>query len=155
MEMALATTLFMMLVLAIFDFGRMHHMRSTLQHAVSQSTRFATTGNTVEDPDNPGLRLSRRDSIVHMIRKISGLTDLADEDIEISTVDASGNILSGPGGPGDVVLVRVTYGVDVITPGLATVFPGGRWEFTCTTRFRNEEFVTAYVRVRPAAEARA
>jgi hypothetical protein len=106
--MALASTIFMMLVTGIFDFGRMHHLRSTLQHAVSQSTRFATTGNTVTDPDNPGQQLSREASIIHMIRQTSGIEDIDDDDIEMWTVNAAGDTSPGAGGPGDVVVVRVS-----------------------------------------------
>jgi len=129
------------LSLAVIDFARIHHTRSRIQDAVSQATRFAVTGNRLADADNPGLRLSREASIARLVRQISRIDDIDAGEIEILTVKPDGRTTAGAGGPGDVVLVRVSHYVDVLTPGLTLVFPDGRYRFTCTARFRNEEFV--------------
>lgn len=138
-EVALACLVVLMLILAILDFSRMHYSQSRLQYAVSQSTRFATIGNTLEDPSRPGQQMSRQASIVHLIRKLSMLADLQSSDIRITSLNSSGKNVDGPGGAGDVVTVQATYRVPLVTPFLSSAF-GGPYTFTCATSFRNEEF---------------
>jgi Flp pilus assembly protein TadG len=139
-EIALASVLFCATLLAVFDFGRMYYYQSRLKHAVSQATRFATTGNTLEDPDNPGITLSRVDSILLMIRQLSGFAELPSEDVTIVAISSGGTETPGAGGPGDVVTVTVQYRVDILTPYLAPLFDQGQYHFSATTSFRNEEF---------------
>ena len=139
-ETALASTVFFMLVVGILDFGRMQYYRSNLQHAVSQSTRFATLGSTLEDPNSPGNQLSREESIRYMIRKLANVPDLDPSDIKIGAIDSSGALVEGAGGPGDVVTVQATYRVVLVAPYLNLAFPKGQYRFTCTTSFRNEAF---------------
>lgn len=140
-EAGLAIPVIVVLVLGVLDFARVHHTRSRLQNAVSQATRFAITGNKLGDADNPGLYLTREDSILRLVKKISGFSDINAGSVEIFTVNPDGSMRQGAGGPGDVVLVTVSYHVEVFTPGLALVFPGSTYRFSCTARFRNEEFV--------------
>ncbi len=139
-ETALASVVFAMLLFAIFDFGRMFYFQSRLQHAVSQSTRFATTGNTLEDPNNPGTQMSRVDSIVIMIKQLSGIEGFAADDIQINTVAPDGTLIAGAGAPGDIVTVSATWRIPIVAPFLGAMFPGGLYQFTATTTFRNEEF---------------
>jgi hypothetical protein len=129
-----------MLVLAVIDFARIQHTRARVQNAVSQATRFAITGNRLADGDNPGVLLSREASIARLVRQISRIDEIDPREIEILTIEPDGSTTTGAGGPGDVVLVRVSHGVDLLTPGLANLFPNRRYLFTCTSRFRNEEF---------------
>ncbi len=142
-ETAFACVVLMVFIMATFDFAHMHYARSSLQHAVSQATRFAITGGSVADPNNDGKKMSREASIRHLVTKISGISDFEKEDIKIYVVKADGSLVAGPGGPGEVVMVRATYRVGLITPGLAKLFPEGEYTFTCSTRFRNEEFTSA------------
>ncbi len=139
-ETALACVILMLVITAIFDFAHMHYARSSLQHAVSQATRYAITGSTVADPNDNTKKLSREASIKYLVEKISGITDFANEDIRIYVVQSNGSLVAGPGGPGEVVMVRASYRIDLITPGIAALFPEGEYAFTCSTRFRNEEF---------------
>ncbi len=139
-ETALSSVVFAMLLFAIFDFGRMFYFQSRLQHAVSQSTRFATTGNTLEDPNNPGTQMSRVDSIKAMIKQLSGIQGFGANDIQINTVMPDGTLVAGAGSPGDVVTVSATWRIPVVAPFLSAMFPGGEYQFTATTTFRNEEF---------------
>ena len=145
-EVALGSVVFFALLLAIFDFGRMYHCQSRLKFAVSQATRFATTGNTVEDPSQPGQQLSRAASIKTMIRQLSGY-EIPDADIDISSIDGAGATVPGAGGPGDVVSVTSTDRVDVVAPLLSSMFEDGRDDFSATTSFRNEEFPQARIDV--------
>ena len=77
-ETAIGSVVMVMLIIGIFDFGRIHYTRSSLKHAVSQSVRFGITGNTIEDAEAPGGQLTREQSIVLRIRQLSGL-DAADD----------------------------------------------------------------------------
>jgi hypothetical protein len=139
-EIALASVLFCATLLAVFDFGRMYYYQARLKYAVSQATRFATTGSMLEDPDNPGNTLSRVDSILLMIRQLSGFAELPSEDVTIVAISPGGAETAGAGGPGDVVTVTVQYRVELITPYLAPLFEDGLYQFSATTSFRNEEF---------------
>ncbi|HMD77213.1 MAG TPA: TadE family protein, partial [Terracidiphilus sp.] len=58
-EFALVVPLFLLLVFAVADFGRLFFMQMTLQNAVRQAGRFAMTGSHLPDPNNPGKNLSR------------------------------------------------------------------------------------------------
>jgi hypothetical protein len=139
-EVAIACVVVLMFILGIMDFSRMHYTQSRLQYAVSQSTRFAAIGSTLEDPNKPGKQMTREASIVHLIRKLSLLPDLQNSDIKLTSVSSVGKSAQGPGGPGDVVTVQATYHVPLVAPYLAPAFDGGRYTFTVATSFRNEEF---------------
>ena len=139
-EAALALPVLLILILSIFDFARIHHTRTRLQDAVSQATRFAITGRQLSDPSNPGVMLTRKDSMLRVLRELSGIADLDDGDVNITSVGTNGVESAGPGGPGDVVIVEVSYAVEVLTPILSVAFPDNQYRFRCTSRFRNEEF---------------
>ena len=151
LETALAITVFFAMVIGVLDIGRIQFYRSNLQHAVSQSTRFAAVGATLEDPDAQGLQMTREASIAHMIREISGLRDIDASDISIVVVTGADAARGGAGGAGDVVTVTATYRVLLLAPFITLAFPGGVYEFSCTTSFRNEEFVS----LQTSKEARA
>ncbi len=135
----MGAVIFMMVTIGILDFGRVLYYRSNLKHAVSQSTRFAITGNSLEDLSSPGHYLSREASIIRRIRELSGI-QVSESEVEIAAIDSAGNFHRGAGGPGDVVTVRVSHTVKLLAPYIDTVLPDGLLTFTCTTSFRNEEF---------------
>ena len=137
-ETALALPVLLLLVLSIFDYARIHHTRTRLQDAVSQATRFAITGRQLADPSHPGFMLSRKDSVLHLVRNLSGISDLTESDVRITSVGDDGVVSSGPGGPGDVVIVEVSYSVEVLTPVLSVYFPDKRYSFTCSSTSRSE-----------------
>ncbi len=138
-EAALASVAFAMFLFSIFDFCHIYYVRSMLQHAVSEAARYATIGGTMEDPLNPGQQLSREDSVLAVIDNYS-LVYIDQGDISLTAINGSGQQVAGPGGPGDVMTVRVTHSVDIITPLLGTLFPPGGYEFSTSASFRNEEF---------------
>jgi len=140
MEVAIATVILLAFVLGIVDFGRMHFCRSRLQYAVSQATRFAVVGSALPNPADPRQKLSRTESIIHLIRSLSGLPNLKTKDVKISSLDSSGKAAEGAGGPGDVVTVRAVYHVPLVAPFLAAAFDNHEYQFQVATSFRNEEF---------------
>jgi hypothetical protein len=141
-ETALGSVLFFALLFGIFDFGHVFYCESTLKYAVSQAARFGTTGNTLPNEDNPGTQLSREDSILTVIRDLTGFQDLDPSDITVSAVTSGGAQVAGAGGPGDLVTVRAAYGVSLISPYLSRVFSDGVYRFEIVTTFKNEEFPT-------------
>jgi Flp pilus assembly protein TadG len=142
-ELAFAGVLFFAVLFGVFDFGHMFYRESTLKYAVSQAARFATTGGQLPDEDNPGTLMSREDSILSVIRDLTGFTDLGPSDITISAVSGGGSAIVGAGGPGDVVTVRAQYAVPIISPYLSPVFEDGVYRFEVVTTFKNEEFPQA------------
>jgi hypothetical protein len=139
-EVALASVVVLMLILAIIDLGRLHFSRSRLQYAVTQATRFGSLGQTVADPSSPQKQLSRKDSIIYMVKSLSNLDNLAQSDVVITSISAGGKSAAGPGGPGDIVTVQATYRVPILAPYLSLAFKKRQFEFACATTFRNEEF---------------
>jgi Flp pilus assembly protein TadG len=63
----LAIPLVLFLFFGIFELGRHYYTRLTLQDAVAQAARFAVTGRSLDDPDNPDAQLTRAESIEHVI----------------------------------------------------------------------------------------
>ena len=53
-EAAILTPLLLLLTFAIVDFGSMFYVYLALENGVSQATRYAITGNQMDDPSNPG-----------------------------------------------------------------------------------------------------
>lgn len=144
LEMALVSTMVMMLLSGVFDLANYFQTRSRIQYASSQAARFAITGQQVEDPDDPGTLLSREASIIHILTQVSGI-EYDDSEVDVLTVAPDGSLVDGPGGPGDIVLVRVQYELEVVTPGLKKLFDDGMAGIRCSARFRNEEFENAAI----------
>src|SRR3981081_4075006 len=63
LEAALVTPLLLLLTFSIADFGSLFYVYLALENGVSQATRYAVTGNQMNDPANPGTLLSRTASI--------------------------------------------------------------------------------------------
>jgi TadE-like protein len=58
-EFLLVAPLFFFLIFAVFDFGRLFLTQMEVENAVQEAGRFASTGNHLPDPNNPGQYLSR------------------------------------------------------------------------------------------------
>ena len=142
-EAALVCVAFMMLMGSVLDLSNYLHTRSKIQHAVSQAARFAVTGKKLVDPDDSSASLSREASITHMVESFTGLA-FDPSQINIYTVEPDGSLRSGAGFGGDVILVRVDYDVELVTPGLAKLFPNGRARIRCSARFLSEQFTSVW-----------
>lgn len=138
-EMAISGVMFFAALLAVLDFGRMYFFQSRLTYAVSQATRFATMGDTLERPTGPGASVSRAQSISRMIRELSGFDDLGDDDIDIVHIGPGAVTVAGAGGPGDVVTVTASYRIDIMAPHVAALFDGGVFRISAATTARNEQ----------------
>jgi Flp pilus assembly protein TadG len=134
-ETALVVPLFFLLVFAVVDFGRLFYVQMSLQDAVRQAGRFASTGNHLPDPNNPGQNLTRVQSIIQQaIAQNPGLTFT---NIKISSVyGGAGNA----GGPGDTVTISLTTALKLLTPVIAPFFQDGTYTFVVSVSFKNEPF---------------
>ena len=138
-ETTFAFPAFIILLLATFDVGYIFYLKTSLQHAVREAGRMAQTGAVLVDPNNSKKTLSRADSIIAMIKSQSGVA-VATSQVTLNTVNDDGSTTPGPGGPGDVISLRVKYEVSLVTPILGKVFPASKYTVDVGTSFRNEEF---------------
>lgn len=134
-EFALVVPLFLWLVFAMCDCGRLFFVETTLQNAVRQAGRYAVTGSHQPDPKHAGQQLSRIDSII-------AAAQAAAIGIDISTIQIS-SVVGGrgsAGGPGDTILISLTSNVRLVTPLVSSFFNNGIYTFTVSVRMKNEPF---------------
>jgi Flp pilus assembly protein TadG len=134
-EFLLVAPLFFFLIFAVFDFGRLFLVQMEVDNAVLEAGRFASTGNHLPDPKNPGQYLSRVDSIIATLQQAAFGTQVTK--IQVSSL-RGGN--GSAGGPGDTVTVSVTSDLKLMTPMVARGFPNGTYTFISSTSFKNEPF---------------
>ncbi len=138
-EAALITPLLFLLTFAIIDFASIFYVYLALENGVSLATRYAITGNQMDDPDNPGTPLSRVDSIKEAMRMATPTLTIEDGDFSFSHMAPGGTTFSaGIGGPGEVEKVTINYNHHIMTPLLLPFFPTGEIHFTVDSAMRNE-----------------
>lgn len=134
-EFALIFPLFILMVCAITDLSRLFYAETTLQNAVRQGSRYASTGNHQPDPLHSGQTLSRIASIDLVTQQAA--IGLSTSNLQISSaVGGSGSA----GGPGDTVTLSLTSNVKLLTPIIAQFFNHGQFTFTVTSTNQNEYF---------------
>jgi Flp pilus assembly protein TadG len=135
LEFALVAPLFVFLVFAVIDFGRMFFVQMNLQNAVLEAGRFASTGNHLPDPNNPGQTLSRVASIIATAQQAALGASITN--IQISSLNGGSG---SAGGPGDIVTVSLTTSLELLTPMVARYFLNGAYTSTSSATFKNEPF---------------
>ena len=141
-ETAIAAFVVLTVMVCAIEVGRLNYYRIALKNAVSQAARYATTGQRMPDPNNPGQTLSREDSIVATIQKLSVGIPVTSAQVTMTATDDSGNVVNGGGEAGDVVTISVTYNVNVVAPVFRNFFTNHQYTFTASTTFLNEEFTS-------------
>lgn len=138
-EAAIVTPLLLLLTFSIADFGSLFYVYLALENGVSQATRYAITGNVLDDPGNPGTKLSRPDTIKAAMRSATPTLTIPDADFTFQhmPVGASG-WLSGTGGPGDIEKVTINYDWTLLTPLLRPFFAGGKLTFSVQSTMKDE-----------------
>jgi Flp pilus assembly protein TadG len=136
-EFAVALPIFLLLVCATLDFGRLFFEQMTLQHAMREAGRYAVTGNKLAGTDpNTGQPYTRIQSIIQIAQNAVAGLDVSG--INISSVDGGAG---SAGGPSDTVTISLTTNLKLITPVIASYFgPNGIYTFTVSTTFKNEPF---------------
>lgn len=135
-EFSIVLLVFFGLILSIFEFGRLFYIQFALHSAVREASRFTVTGNVLPDPDNPGEYLSRLESVVAKVQSHAPGLDVSSNHVTISGPNGPGDT----GGPGDVVTIRVTYDIDLLTPMIKPLFADGTHHYTVAIVTQNELF---------------
>jgi Flp pilus assembly protein TadG len=134
-EFLLVAPLFFFLMFAVFDFGRLFLVQMEVENAVQEAGRYASTGNHLPDPNNPGQSLSRVNSIIATLQQAS----FGQQVTNVQTSSLLGGNGSA-GGPGDTVTISVTSNLKLMTPIVASGFPNGTYTFISSATFKNEPF---------------
>jgi len=138
-EAAIITPLLLLLTFAIVDFASLLYAYLALENGVSQATRFAVTGNLMDDPDNPGGMLSREESIKAAMRRATPTLTIADAAFTFSHLPAGGSAwVGGTGGPDDVGKVTINYTWTLLTPLIRPFFANGQIGLTVESAMKNE-----------------
>lgn len=134
-EFAFVVIIFFLFVFAVLDFGRLFFVQMSMQNAVQEAGRFASTGNHLPDPKNPGQSLTRVNSIIAVAQQAAMGANMSN--IQVSSLNGGAG---SAGGPGDTVTVAVTTNLKLICPAIAAFFPNGTYQFTSSVTFKNEPF---------------
>ena len=138
-EAAIITPLMVLLTFSIIDFATVLYAYLALENGVSQATRFAVTGNLLDDPDSPGAKLSRRDSIITTMRKATPTLTIPDDAFTFTHMPpGAGAWLDGTGAPLDIEKVSVSYDWAILSPVLRPFFDGGRLTLVVDSAMKNE-----------------
>lgn len=128
-EFLFAIPIVLFLLLGIFEVGRHYFTRLTLRHSVAQAARFAVTGRTLEDPENPGTQLTRAESIQLVITEAAQNLGVTVDQITINPPDG--------GGPEEVVRVGVTFQYDFFFEPMGQLLDPMK-DINVSTAMRNE-----------------
>jgi len=134
-EFAIAFSLFIFLVFAVFDFGHLFFVVMDVQNAIQEAARYGSTGNHLPDPKNPGNSLSRVTSIINTLE--NDAIGVHFSNIQVTSLNGGSG--SG-GGPGDMLTVTATVIMPLMTPLVAQMFPNGQYTFNARITIKNEPF---------------
>ena len=138
-EGALVLPLVLYLTFTIIDVATLSFTYLALENGVSQATRFAITGNVLDDPDTPGAKLSRKDSIIAAMRDATPTLALPADGFTFSHLPpGAGGWVGGVGGPLDVEKVSVRYAWKPLTPALRPFLTDGQFVVVVDSAMKNE-----------------
>jgi len=97
------------------------------------------TGNQMDDPNKPGNKLSRPDSIKMAMRQATPTITLTDSAFTFSHLAVGGNTwIAGTGGPNEIDKVTIDYTWSLLTPVLRPFFTNGQIHLTVDSAMKNE-----------------
>ena len=140
-EMACVLLLLFFLIFAISDFSRLFYVYQSLEHGVSEATRYGITGQQMPDPDNPGEYLSREDSMKRIMRKFNPTIMLDDSAFTFEHLDGAAWV-AGYGGPNDISRMMVRYSFRPVCPLISAIFTDGQVPLRVSSAMKNEGFPT-------------
>ena len=142
LEAAIITPLLLLLTFSIADFGGLFYVYLALENGVSQATRQAITGGSVDDPAHPGTPLSRDAAIKAAMRSATPTLDIPDSAFSLQNMPAgTTSWVGGTGGPGAIEKVTITYTWPIMTPLLKPFFAGGQLTMKVESMMKNESWV--------------
>jgi len=137
LEGAIITPLLLLVTFAIVDFGLFFYTYLALENGVSQATRYGITGQTM-----PGL--NRVDSIKTAMRNATPTMTIPDSAFSFSSMPVGGTAwAAGPGTPGQILRVTVTYPWEFWTPLIRPFFTGGRVQISVDSVMVTEPVFTS------------
>ena len=144
-ETAIGIVLLMLLTFSVVDAAMLFFAYLTLQNGVTAATRYAVTGQQMNDPLDPTTPLSRQDSIMHIMRDSTPGLTIADSEFQFSVVTDSTHITRGTGGPDDIIQMTVTHpSWPLISPMLwPLVGIGGVINLSVSATMKNEPYPTS------------
>jgi Flp pilus assembly protein TadG len=144
-EFALALPVFILLLMAIIDFGRFFFVQHTLQFATREGMRMALVGRTLSGVTGANPAEIRANSIIKMIRDNASLAVNPATDIQIYIFPVTTSYSDPPnwkvqnaGNPGDYMRVRSLYNYTFLTPIIGNFF--GAVTIRSDGTYRNELF---------------
>ena len=140
-EAAIITPLMLLLTFSVVDFASLFYVYLSLENGVSQATRFAVTGQTMANPNDPSTQLNRAESIKLAMRQSTPTITLNDSAFSFSHMSPpAGAWSAGVGGPNDIEKVTVDLDWDLMTPLIRPFFTNGRIHFTVASSMKNESY---------------
>ena len=139
LEAAIVMPLLLLLTFAIVDFASLFYAYLAIENGASIATRYAVTGNTMEDPTKPGVMLSREESIKRALRDATPTLTIPDSYITFSHLPSGAStFVPGVGGPGEVEKISIDYTWDIMTPLIKPFFTGGAIHLQVDSAMKNE-----------------
>jgi hypothetical protein len=139
LEGAIVTPLLLVLTFGIVDFATMFYVYVSMESGVSQATRFAVTGATMDDPDNPGTPLNREGTIKAKMQEAVPSLDIDEMTFTFTHMPPGATAWTGgAGGPGDIGRVQVEYSWEAMTPILRPLLTNGHMTVRVESAMKNE-----------------
>ena len=138
-EAAIVTPLLLVLTLGLVDFASMFYVYLALENGVSEATRFAITGNDMDDPNNPGTPLGREAGIRLAMQEATPVIDVSTATFTFTHMTPGSTSWSGgAGGPGDIGRVTVEYTWTPLTPIIRPLLTNGEMTVRVESAMKNE-----------------
>ena len=138
-EAAVLTPLLLLLTFSIMDFASLFYVYLALENGVSQASRYGVTGQQMDDPLNPGSKLSHGDSMIAAMRAATPTLNIPSTAFSFSNRPVGGSTwVAGNGAPGTVEKITVDYTWDIVTPLIRPFFTNGQIHFKVESAMKNE-----------------
>jgi len=139
--MAIVMPVFLLLLLALVEFGMMFFATLTMQYAVREGARYAVTGQSNLDPAASAQQRTAaviekmRDSSIGMYAKVAPVISVNGTSYEAGSYS---NTMFGAAGT--IVVLQLDCSWTVATPLISAFFTDGKYRFTVAATMRNEDF---------------
>lgn len=141
-ELAMVLPLMVLLIFAVVDFSVLFYVYQSMEHGISEATRYGITGQQRPDPENPGNYLSREDSIKLVMRENNPVIVLDNSAFTFEHLSGT-SWTAGSGGPNDISRVTVNYSWRPICPMISVLFTGGQIPLRVSSTMKNEGYPTS------------
>jgi Flp pilus assembly protein TadG len=139
LEAAMVTPLLLVLTFGLVDFATMFYVHLSMETGISQATRFAVTGATKNDPDNPSIPLSREGTIRAAMQEAAPTLDIDAMTFNFTHMKPGHTTWSsGAGGAGDIGRVSVEYDWEPLTPIVRPLLTDGKLRVRVESSMKHE-----------------